>query len=131
MDRARLTWLVSLALALPGALMIADLAQGATWAMDLLHPSGEMAVRLVILAMLAGPVTEIGKAGPDMGAGERARRAFEKRVVEITQIGEISSAGARQHAESFSWSATAAGLIDSYAQAISRHVLVSAAAGGR
>lgn len=59
MDRARLTWLVSLALALPGALMIADLAQGATWAMDLLHPSGEMAVRLVILAMLAGPVTEI------------------------------------------------------------------------
>ncbi len=41
------------------------------------------------------------------------------------------AAGARQHAESFSWSATAAGLIDSYAQAISRHVLVSAAAGGR
>ena len=59
MDRARLTWLVSLALAMPGALMIADLAQGTTWAMDLLHPSGEMAVRLVILAMLAGPVTEI------------------------------------------------------------------------
>ena len=41
------------------------------------------------------------------------------------------AAGARQHAEAFSWSATAAGLIDSYAQAISRHVLVSAAAGGR
>lgn len=48
-----------LALALPALLMIADLARGAVLAMDLLHPSGEMSVRLMILAMLAGPLAGI------------------------------------------------------------------------
>ena len=44
---------------------------------------------------------------------------------------DVLAAGARHHAESFSWSATASGLIDSYAQAISRHVNLAAVAGGR
>lgn len=39
-----------LALALPALLMIADLARGAVLAMDLLHSSGEMSVRLMIAA---------------------------------------------------------------------------------
>lgn len=47
------------ALTLPALLMIADLARGTVLAMDLLHPSGEMSVRLVIAAMLAGPLAGI------------------------------------------------------------------------
>lgn len=46
-------------LALPAALMIAQLARGETLAMDLLHPSGENAVRLLILALLPGPLSEV------------------------------------------------------------------------
>lgn len=40
---------------------------------------------------------------------------------------DILARGARRHAEAFSWSSTADGLIDSYAQAISRHVHLAAA----
>ncbi|HQQ08678.1 MAG: protein-methionine-sulfoxide reductase heme-binding subunit MsrQ [Pseudomonadota bacterium] len=50
------------ALALPALLMLSDLARGAVLAMDLLHPSGELSVRLVIAAMLAGPLA--GVFGP-------------------------------------------------------------------
>ncbi len=50
-----LLWLV---LALPAALMLSALAQGDALAMDLLHPSGEMAVRLMVLAMLPGPLAD-------------------------------------------------------------------------
>lgn len=55
--------LLWLALALPAILMIGDLARGATLAMDLLHPSGELAVRLMIAALLAGPLA--GVFGPN------------------------------------------------------------------
>lgn len=41
------------------------------------------------------------------------------------------AAGARAHAEQFSWSDTAAGLIDSYSQAIAQHVLLPVAASGQ
>lgn len=58
MKRTNIKRLVSAALALPGALMLYDWWSGATWAMDLLHPSGEMAVRLMVLAMLPGPLVE-------------------------------------------------------------------------
>ena len=51
-----------LALALPALLMLVDCARGTVLVMDLLHPSGEMAVRLMIAAMLAGPLT--GFFGP-------------------------------------------------------------------
>ena len=51
------------ALALPALLMIADLARGGVLAMDLLHPSGELSVRLMIAAMLAGPLA--GVFGPN------------------------------------------------------------------
>jgi len=51
-----------LALALPALLMLADFARGAVPAMDLLHPSGEMSVRLLVAAMLPGPLA--GFFGP-------------------------------------------------------------------
>ena len=51
------------ALALPALLMLSDLARGAVLAMDLLHPSGELSVRLMIGAMLAGPLA--GVFGPN------------------------------------------------------------------
>ena len=47
-----------LALAVPGAMMLYDLASGRALAMDLLHPSGEMSIRLMILAMLPGPLAD-------------------------------------------------------------------------
>lgn len=50
------------ALALPALLMLADMARGAVLPMDLLHPSGEMAIRLLIAAMLPGPLA--GAFGP-------------------------------------------------------------------
>lgn len=53
-----------IALALPALLMIVDLTRGAVMAMDLLHPSGEMSVRLLIAAMLPGPLA--GYFGPNM-----------------------------------------------------------------
>lgn len=58
MKRTNIKRLVSVALAIPGALMLYDWWSGASWSMDLLHPSGEMAVRLMILAMLPGPLVE-------------------------------------------------------------------------
>ncbi len=51
-----LFWLV---LALPALLMLADCLRGTVLPMDLLHPSGEMSVRLMIAAMLAGPLAGI------------------------------------------------------------------------
>lgn len=50
------------ALALPALLMLVDMLRGAVLPMDLLHPSGEMAVRLMIAAMLPGPLA--GVFGP-------------------------------------------------------------------
>lgn len=49
-------WLL---LALPAAGMAYLLASGTTLAMDFLHPSGEMSVRLMIAAMLPGPLSGI------------------------------------------------------------------------
>lgn len=46
-------WIV---LAIPAGLMLYNLARGHVLAMDLLHPSGEMSVRLMILALLPGPL---------------------------------------------------------------------------
>jgi len=53
--RRALLWLV---LAIPAALMIQRFASGEVLAMDLYHPSGEMSVRLMILALLPGPLTD-------------------------------------------------------------------------
>ncbi len=52
--RRALLWLV---LAIPAALMIQRFASGEALAMDLYHPSGEMSVRLMILALLRGPLS--------------------------------------------------------------------------
>jgi len=46
-----------LALAVPAALMVADLARGML-AMDLLHPTGELSLRLMVAAMMVGPLIE-------------------------------------------------------------------------
>lgn len=58
MKRRSIKALVCAALAVPGAAMLHDFATGHTLAMDLLDPSGELAVRLMILAMLPGPLVE-------------------------------------------------------------------------
>ncbi|AKM11450.1 hypothetical protein AB433_01820 [Croceicoccus naphthovorans] len=52
------TLLFWLALAVPAALMVADLARGSL-AMDLLHPTGELSLRLMVLALLPGPLVEV------------------------------------------------------------------------
>lgn len=49
-------WLI---LALPGAGMLYGYFAGEVLAMELLHPSGEMSVRLMILALLIGPLIDI------------------------------------------------------------------------
>ncbi len=51
--RRILLWLL---LAFPAGMMVRGLASGAELAMDLLHPSGEMSVRLMLLALLPGPL---------------------------------------------------------------------------
>lgn len=58
MKRSTAKALVSVALTVPGVFMLRDFLSGTTLAMDLLDPSGEMAVRLMILAMLPGPLVE-------------------------------------------------------------------------
>lgn len=50
-----LLWLL---LTLPAALMVRQLATGQAMAMDLYHPSGEMSIRLMLLALLPGPLSE-------------------------------------------------------------------------
>lgn len=54
--RRILLWLL---LALPAGLMVQGVASGTDLPMDVLHPSGEMAVRLMVLAMLPGPLSEV------------------------------------------------------------------------
>lgn len=61
-------------LALPGAWWLARLAGGAVPAMDLLHPTGELAVRLTVLALLPGPLAEAFGAGRLLRAWIAARR---------------------------------------------------------
>lgn len=58
MKRSTIKALICTALAVPGAMMVRDFWYGHALAMDLLDPSGEMAIRLVILAMLPGPLVE-------------------------------------------------------------------------
>lgn len=53
--RRALPWLV---LALPAAAMIAQLARGEALSMDLLHPTGALSLRLMLLAMLPGPLAD-------------------------------------------------------------------------
>ncbi|MBQ0771641.1 MAG: ferric reductase-like transmembrane domain-containing protein [Sphingomonadales bacterium] len=50
-----LLWIM---LAAPGLWMLWSLSQDDVLAMDLLHPSGETSIRLMILAMLPGPLSE-------------------------------------------------------------------------
>jgi methionine sulfoxide reductase heme-binding subunit len=46
-------------LAIPALLMLGGLAQGRTDSAELLHPSGETSARLMIIAMMIGPLTDI------------------------------------------------------------------------
>ena len=61
-------------LGVPAWFMIRSLAQGEALAMDLLHPSGETALRLMILAMLPGPLADIFGRAPLLRAWLAARR---------------------------------------------------------
>lgn len=54
-SRRILLWLV---LALPAALMVGRFVSGEALAMDLYHPSGEMSVRLMVLALLPSPLAD-------------------------------------------------------------------------
>jgi len=54
--------LLWLALTLPALLMVAELGRGDVLAMDLLEPSGDIAVRLLVLALMPGPL--VGILGP-------------------------------------------------------------------
>ena len=47
---------LSILLALPAVAMLSGYARGATEAMDLLHPSGEMSARLMIIAIAISPL---------------------------------------------------------------------------
>jgi methionine sulfoxide reductase heme-binding subunit len=65
-DQGRLTVLrplVWLALATPAALLLAQVATGETLLMDTLAPTGVTAVRLMILALLPGPLAAVFGAG--------------------------------------------------------------------
>lgn len=58
MNRFATKGLLWLLLSVPGILMLWSFSQGEALAMDMLHPSGETSVRLMILAMLPGPLSE-------------------------------------------------------------------------
>jgi methionine sulfoxide reductase heme-binding subunit len=49
------TWLLWIVLALPAALMLSSGAEPA----EMLHPSGEMSARLMIIAMMIGPLSDL------------------------------------------------------------------------
>lgn len=61
-------------LALPGLLWAGQAARGDVLPMDLLHPSGEMAVRLTVLALLPGPLAGALGSGRFLRAWLGARR---------------------------------------------------------
>lgn len=63
MIRKHLKSLFWISLAVPGLLMSVNFLRGDTLAMDMLHPSGEMSVRLLVLALLPGPLA--GVIGPN------------------------------------------------------------------
>lgn len=54
--------------------MVANLARGDTLPMDLLHPSGEMSVRLIVLALLPGPLADFFGRNRFLAAWLRVRR---------------------------------------------------------
>ncbi len=54
--RRLVLWLL---LALPAALMLQGYVSGTALALDLERPSGEMAARLIVLALLPGPLIEV------------------------------------------------------------------------
>lgn len=55
----RWRWLLWLALAAPAASMAQGLQSGTALPMDLLRPSGETAIRLMVLALLPGPLADV------------------------------------------------------------------------
>jgi sulfoxide reductase heme-binding subunit YedZ len=54
-----LTWAIWILLALPGAGLLAGYFGGGIDAMDMLHPTGEFAVRFMVLAMMIGPLHDL------------------------------------------------------------------------
>jgi len=66
-----LFWLV---LTVPAVGMLLGLARGSVLPMDLLHPSGEMSVRLMVLALLPGPLADFFGHGRFLRVWLSARR---------------------------------------------------------
>ena len=71
--RRALLWFV---LAIPAALMVQRIASGEALAMDLYHPSGEMSVRLMVLALLPGPLADVFGPNRFLRAWLAIRRNF-------------------------------------------------------
>lgn len=69
--RRALLWMM---LAIPAALMIQRFMTGDALAMDLYHPSGEVSVRLMILALLPGPLVDIFGPNPFLRGWLKIRR---------------------------------------------------------
>lgn len=59
MKRVPVKRIVDLGLAVPALLMVWDALFTQAWPMDLLRPSGELSVRLLVVALLPGPLVEI------------------------------------------------------------------------
>lgn len=76
MKPARIKLLVGLALAVPGLLMVRDAVAGDVWPMDLLHPTGELCLRLIVLALLPGPLVELFGSSRFLRGWLSFRRSF-------------------------------------------------------
>ncbi len=69
-------WRIALwaVLAIPAALMLRGLLTGEAQVMDLYHPTGELGIRLMILALLAGPLADFFKPNAFLRGWLRIRR---------------------------------------------------------
>lgn len=73
---ARVRYVVWAVLAIPALVMVVRWATGAALPMDLLHPSGEWSVRLMVAAMLAGPLAGVLRGNRFVQRWLQARRAL-------------------------------------------------------
>jgi len=83
----------------------------------------------VVAAAVGGLPTAVadGRSGILVPGHDPATWADALRRIDTPEV-ELLAAGARSHAEQFSWTATADGLLDSYRQAIGQHAMSPLAA---
>lgn len=76
MMRRKIRFLIWAGLAIPGVLMLFDLLVNAVLPMDLYHPSGELSIRLMLLALLPGPLVEFFGSNRFLRGWIALRRSF-------------------------------------------------------